>query len=63
MDGFYTGYGSDISVSTGRWRWVRLDDDTLKTVRLREPSEVYDAVMRHSHDDAPMTLAEVAEEA
>jgi hypothetical protein len=62
MDGFYTGYGSDISVSTGRWRWVRLDAESLINAVLREPSVVYDAVMRHSQDDAPMMLADIAEE-
>jgi hypothetical protein len=62
MDGFYTGYGSDISVSTGRWRWVRVDGEALSTVMLREPSVVYDAVMRHSQDAAPLTLADIAEE-
>jgi hypothetical protein len=61
MDGYYTGFASDIRVSTGRWRWVRLDAESASTVTLREPSVVYDAVMRHSQDDASLTLADVAE--
>jgi hypothetical protein len=62
MDGFYTGYGSDISVSTDRWRWVRLGAEELDSAVLKEPSVVYDAVMRHSQDAAPLTLADIAEE-
>jgi hypothetical protein len=48
MDGYYTGFASDIRVSTGRWRWVRLDAESAFTVTLREPSVVYDAVTRRT---------------
>jgi hypothetical protein len=65
MEGYYTGFASDIGVSTGRWRWVRLDagsGDALENVVLREPSAIYDAVMRHSQYAAPLTLADIGEE-
>ena len=29
MQGYYTGVGSDIEVSQGFWKWVRLDPGSL----------------------------------
>ena len=67
MQGYYTGVGSDIEVSTGLWKWVRLDPDTipdtgLAGVTLRDPAELYDLVMSHSQIDVPLTLADIREE-
>jgi hypothetical protein len=67
MEGFYTGVGSDVEVSTGFWKWVRLDpasvpDAGLGGVTLREPSAVYDRVMSHSQYGEPLALADVREE-
>ena len=67
MDGYYTGFESDITVSFARWRWVRLEPNSLEgadlyAVVLREPSTVYDLVMNRSQYDAPLTLADVREE-
>lgn len=62
MDGYYTGVGSDVEVSNGPWRWVRLDSGSgteLGGITLREPSAVYDAVMAHSQYAEPLTLADV----
>lgn len=64
MEGFYTGVGSDIEVSTGFWKWVRLDpgsvpDAGLAGITLREPSAVHDLVMSHSQYGEPLTLADV----
>ena len=66
MQGYYTGVGSDIEVSTGLWKWVRLDADSipdtgLAGVTLREPSGLYDLVMNHSQIDVPLTLADITE--
>lgn len=66
MDGYYTGFGSDIEVSFARWRWVRLEPNSLEgtdlhAVVLREPSTVYGLVMGRSQYDAPLTLADVEE--
>lgn len=68
MQGYYTGVGSDIEVSTGLWKWVRLDPDTipdtgLAGVTLRDAAGLYDLVMSHSQIDVPLTLADVREEA
>lgn len=68
MEGYYTGFGSDIEVSTGRWRWVRIDPESLSGVALpkvvlREPAALYDLVTNHSQHDPPLKLADVGEEA
>lgn len=68
MEGHYTGFASDIAVSTGHWKWVRLEPEPvaaadLAAVLLREPSALYDLVMKHPQTAAPLTLAEVREEA
>ena len=66
MDGYYTGFGSDIEVSVARWKWVRLEigfeGADLQGIVLREPSALYDLVMDRSQFDAPLTLADVREE-
>ncbi len=60
MEGYYAGVGSDVEVSTGFWRWVRLDPDAgLTEITLREPSDLHDLVMSHSQYGAPLTLADV----
>ena len=62
MDGFYTGLASDIAVSVGRWRWVRLpfgaDGITLRAA----PHALYDLVVNHQQTDAPLMLADVRED-
>jgi len=68
MEGHCTGFASDIAVSTGFWRWVRLAPESvvaadLAAVILREPSALYALVMNHPQTAAPLTLAEVREEA
>lgn len=65
MDGYYTGLASDITVSVGRWRWVRLGPvDGLDGVALRDdPHALYDLVVNHRQTDAPLTLADVREDA
>ncbi len=64
MQGHYTGVGSDIEVSEGFWKWVRLDPDPgLTGITLREPAGLHDLVMSHSQPDVPLTLADVREDA
>jgi len=68
MEGHYTGFASDIGVSTASWRWVRLEPESvaaadLAAVILREPAALYHLVMNHPQTAAPLTLAEVREEA
>lgn len=65
MQGWYTGVGSDIEVSRGLWRWVRLDlgpDDDLAGMRLRDPVELHELVMTHEQIDVPLTPAAVRED-
>lgn len=64
MAGHYTGFDSDVEVSIGPWKWVRLDldsiaDSDLSAVRLRDPSALGEHIEAHSQYDAPLTLAEI----
>lgn len=64
MQGWYSGVGSDIEVSAGAWKWVRLDPDTvpdtgLRGVTLRGPAELHDLLMSHPEPDMPVTLNQV----
>jgi hypothetical protein len=64
MDGYYTGFASDISVSVGRWLWVRLAPESgtvLADVALRQPRLLYDLLLGREQNDAPLTLADVEE--
>jgi hypothetical protein len=63
MQGHYTGVGSDIEVSRGFWKWVRLEpDDGLAGITLRDPAELHDLVMSHSQPDVPLTAADIRED-
>lgn len=60
MEGFFSGVGSDVEVSQGFWKWVRLEPGAgLTEITLREPSAVYDLVMSHSEYGEPLALADV----
>lgn len=66
MVGQYTGVGSDIEVSGGAWRWVRLAPAPaaeLAQAVLRDAAELYHLVMSHSQPDVPLLLADIREEA
>jgi hypothetical protein len=67
MAGYYTGFGSDIEVSTGPWKWVRLDADStagadLSKVRLRDPVELGALIEDHSQYDPALMLADIEQE-
>jgi hypothetical protein len=63
MEGYYTGFASDIEVSSSHWKWVRLAADSVPPeMILREPPIIYDLVMNHSQFDAPLALADVRED-
>jgi hypothetical protein len=67
MAGYYTGFGSDIEVSMGPWKWVRLNvdpaaDADLSKVRLRDPAELGPRIEEHTPYDSPLTLADIEEE-
>lgn len=66
MAGYYTGFGSDIEVSAGPWKWVRLGTEStdvdLSKVRLRDPAELGALIEDHSRYDSPLTLTDIEEE-
>jgi hypothetical protein len=66
MNGYYTSFTSDIKVDTGRWRWVRLDPNSLSDVdlssaRLREPGTIHALLTRHSRSGQPLPWSDVVE--
>jgi hypothetical protein len=64
IEGWYGGVGSDVEVSTGFWKWVRLagTDVNPAAVVLRDPASLYELVMSRSQYDAPLALADIGEE-
>jgi hypothetical protein len=67
MEGTYSGLASDIAVSGGPWKWVRINPESLpgedlSRVVLREPLAVYETVTAHSGDNGPLELADIGEE-
>lgn len=64
MAGFYTGFASDVEVSLGPWKWVRLDPDSLSgadlaAVRLQDPAVLGERIEAHTQYDAPLTLTDI----
>lgn len=64
MAGYYTGFGSDVAVSTGSWKWVRLDTESigesdLSAVMLRDPAELGALIENHSQYDPALALADI----
>jgi hypothetical protein len=68
LAGHYTGYGSDIEVSNGRWTWVRLDPASLAGIDLgqaclRNPLDLAELLDAHSQPySPPLSLAAIVEE-
>ncbi|MGH3673974.1 MAG: hypothetical protein ACRDSH_25620 [Pseudonocardiaceae bacterium] len=65
MDGYYTGFSSDIRVDAMRWKWVRLDPVSLAGVDLQkvtliEPDKIH-ALLENSVNDVPVDLAAIVE--
>jgi hypothetical protein len=65
MDGYYTGFSSDIRVDAMRWKWVRLDPVSfsgaeLPQVVLKAPDVIHE-LLEHSAYAAPLTLTAVVE--
>lgn len=66
MDGYYTGFSSDIQVDAMRWKWVRLDPTSLSGVDLQEvilndPDMIHTLLEGHSANDVPLDLAAIVE--
>jgi hypothetical protein len=67
MTGYYTGFGSDVEVSTGPWKWVRLDlgsiaDADVPGVKLRDPVELGALIEDHTQYNPALTLADIKQE-
>jgi hypothetical protein len=66
MDGYYTNFAEELRVGASRWKWVRLDPNSLQDVdlarvSLRPPEEVFAVVMSHSEYDELLDLEAVAQ--
>ena len=66
MEGFFTGLASDISVTTGFWKWVRVEQASLEgtdltALTLRDPAELYALAENHTQYDAPLALDALGE--
>jgi len=64
MTGYYTGFGSDVEVSAGPWKWVRLDEESIadadvSAIKLRDPAELGALIENHSQYDPALTLADI----
>jgi hypothetical protein len=67
MAGYYTGFASDVEVSTGPWKWVRIDEDSIagmdvSKVKLRDPAELGARIENHSQYEPALTLADIEQE-
>ena len=65
MDGYYTGFSSDIQVDTMRWKWMRIDPASLSGVDLQKVTindpEMIHALLENSTNDVPVDLAALVE--
>ena len=67
MEGHFSGYASDVEVSIGPWKWVRLDpaslpDDGVAGGGAPRARDLHELIEKHSQYDAPLPLAAVVEE-
>lgn len=67
MAGYYTGFASDVEVSTGPWKWIRLDEDSIAdvdvtAVKLRDPAELGARIEDHTPYQPALTLADIEQE-
>ncbi|GAB4993513.1 hypothetical protein MAHJHV61_50600 [Mycobacterium avium subsp. hominissuis] len=66
LEGYYTSIVNDIDISSGRWRWVRIDPRSaagteLSRVELQEPAIVHDVVMNRDPNSGSMRLDDVVQ--
>jgi hypothetical protein len=65
MDGYYTGFSSDIQVDAMRWKWMRIDPASLSGVDLQKVTindpEMIHALLENSANDVPVDLAALVE--
>ena len=65
MDGYYTSFASDIQVDAMRWKWIRLDPESLSGVNLQEVTlndpDVIHALLESVANDVPLDLTAIVE--
>jgi hypothetical protein len=66
MEGHYTSFKSDVAVTHGRWKWVRLSSETtpgadLSRLILRSPSAIDTILEQHSNYAGPLALSDIVE--
>jgi hypothetical protein len=65
MDGYYTGFSSDIQVDAMRWKWVRIDPASLSGVDLQKATikdpEMIHELLENSASDMSIDLAALLE--
>lgn len=66
MDGYYTAVFTDTHVVADRWRFVRVEPQSvtgidLRTITLGEPRRVYDIITAHDAYDSPIALAHLTD--
>lgn len=66
MNGYYTSFSNDLEVSTGAWKWARLDqaigNAKIRGSRLRSPNEIYELLDKHSELGRTLALRDVVED-
>ncbi|MDA3664553.1 hypothetical protein PFJ02_21405 [Mycobacterium xenopi] len=67
LDGFHTAVLTDTQVTTGPWRWVRVEPRSahgidLTAVTLGDPRRLYNVIAAHGHYGPPIPLAQLTEE-
>lgn len=65
MQGWYSGFASDVEVSIAPWKWVRLeptDDEDLAEAVLKDPREISALLETYSQYDAPLALTALKED-
>lgn len=66
MDGYYTAVLTDTEVTSERWRWARVEPGSaagvdLTTVKLAEPTTIFQILSDRTRFDGPIPLAQVTE--
>jgi hypothetical protein len=66
LEGHYTAFESDVSVSPGPWRWVRIDpktvqENSLPPLVLQEPAKIWERLDSQKADDDPISLKDIVE--
>jgi len=65
MEGYYTGFDNDVTVTSGSWRWVRIDPKIILTdvsaVKLAEPRQIFDLLGKRMSAGGVLQLSEIVE--